>query len=130
MNRFGQVFCNPPCPIPNPSTSFFVGGFLLWLLTPQTHNAARRSMFADGAVFTHWALKSPSDDETIEPDKWFKPTFVYPSLLGDRTELGSFSSRHRPAALTVRPGLKLICESEPQRAARALEVSHGRFARS
>jgi hypothetical protein len=33
-------------------------------------------MFADGAVFTHWALKSPSDDETIEPDKRFKRTFV------------------------------------------------------
>jgi hypothetical protein len=29
-------------------------------------------MFADGAVFTHWALKSPSDDETIEPDKRFR----------------------------------------------------------
>jgi hypothetical protein len=70
-------------------------------------------MFAVGVGLYALGSEIPSNDKALEPVKRFKPTFVYPSLLGDRTELGSFSSRHRPAALTVCPGLKLICESEP-----------------
>jgi hypothetical protein len=38
-------------------------------------------MFADGAAFTHWALKSPSDNESIEPNEGLNQLHAVQALL-------------------------------------------------